>query len=138
VRLDIVDPYAAGNPQSCGALADFLSELKSERINLTRVDLQCFDAESLDHGFPSNDAQVTTMARLLQQRALDDIRIYPGFQSRRRGARLHDRRVVAALSDGGRYLWDLGAGIDGLMLRQRECTLTRFYYPPGIPLEGVD
>ena len=107
VRIEIVDPYAAGNPQSCGALADFLSELKSEGINLSRVDVECFDAESLDHGFPGNDVQAATLARTLQQRALDDIRFYPSFQSRRRGARLHDRRVVAAMSDGSRFLWDL-------------------------------
>jgi hypothetical protein len=138
VRLDIVDPYAAGNPLSCGALVDFLSELKAERVNLSRVSLQCFDAESLDHGFATNDVQAATLARLLQQRSLDDIRFYPDFLSRRRGARLHDRRIVATLDDGGRFLWDLGAGIDGLMLRQRECTLTRFFYPSGVPLAGVD
>ncbi len=138
VRLDIVDPYAAGNLQSCGALADFLSELKSARINLTRVSLQCFDAESLEHGFASNEVQASTLARLLQQRSLDDIRFYPDFISRRRGGRLHDRRIMAALEDGSRFLWDLGSGIDGLMLRQRECTIIRFFYPRGIPVDGVD
>jgi hypothetical protein len=137
VRLDIIDPYAAGNDRSCLALADFLSQLKSERINLTRVNLQCFDAESLDHGFDSNGVQAANLAKLLQQRSLDDIRFYPDFVSRRRGGRLHDRRVVALIEDDNRFLWDLGAGIDGLMLRQRECTVTRFHYPPGTPLDGV-
>jgi hypothetical protein len=137
VRLDIVDPYAAGNDRSCAALADFLSGLKSERVNLARVGLQCFDAESLDHGFESNSIQAATLAKALEQRSLDDIRFYPDFMSRRRGARLHDRRIVAVLEDGSRFLWDLGAGVDGLMLRHRECTVTRLHYPAGMPLDGV-
>ncbi len=137
VRLDIIDPYAAGNDQSCAALTNFLAELKSERINLTRVSLQCFDAESLEHGFASNSVQSASLARLLQERCLDDIRFYPDFVSRRRGVKLHDRRVLAVLDNGGRFLWDLGAGIDGLMLRHRECTISRFYFPPGAPLDGI-
>jgi superfamily II DNA or RNA helicase len=138
VRLDIVDPYAAGSLQSCEVLADFLTVLKSERVNLSRVCLECYDAESLEHGFASNGLQSSSLARLLRERSLDDIRFFPEFRSRRKGARLHDRRIVARNEDGGRLVWDLGRGIDGLMLRHRDCTINRTYYPPGVAIDGIE
>lgn len=128
-RLDIVDPYAAGSPESCRALAQFLAGLRERRARIETVDVTCFENDSIfESRFPSNRDQREALQRALAHFRLQDLRLFPTFVSRRE-RQLHDRSVTARLDDGSVVVWDIGGGIDYLFDRRRECVVARWINP---------
>ena len=123
-QLVIVDPYAAAGDRARRATVAFVGLLLSDAL-VEAVRLVTFDAESVSlHTPESNAFQHVDMHE--RWRAAFGER--PGLQfmprSKRQDRSLHDREVRAITRGGRTLIWDLGHGIDGVMLTRDKCTVT--------------
>ncbi len=122
--LTIEDPYVAGSRASCRAFAEFLAGLAAGGAKIERVALTCFDNDSIETPFVSQQQQSQTLAEAIAHYQLQNLRFYPDFVSRRVN-RLHDRWIEARLASGSKIYWDIGRGIDGFMSPRHDCIVTR-------------
>ncbi len=122
--LTIEDPYVAGSRASCRAFAEFLAGLAAGGAKIERVALTCFDNDSIETPFVSQQQQSQTLAEAIAHYQLQNLRFYPDFVSRRVN-RLHDRWIEARLASGRKIYWDIGRGIDGFMSPRHDCIVTR-------------
>lgn len=125
-RLEIVDPYAAASPRNCKLLVEFLSGLRNRGIEIQAIDLECWDAMSIDRSFVDNTAQSRFLADQIVSAGLGNVRFMPIFRSNRSRTQLHDRTIDAKLDDGSTITWDIGGGIDYLMISGNETTVSRW------------
>lgn len=128
-QLEIQDPYCCASNEARSRLVNFVKRFSQRSIGIRQVHVVAFDADSVE----SYDRETTSQQRLDLERRwkslLPDVELRLVQRSRRAGGDLHDRFVRAELASGGRVIWDLGRGIDGVMSARWSCVVNAFHEP---------
>ena len=123
-ELIIIDPYAAAGERARRSTVAFarllIGDAAAEPVRLITL-----DAESVSlHSPESNDFQHVDMHDRWRTAFGDRTSLQFIPRSRRQDRTLHDREVRAITRSGRTLIWDLGHGVDGVMLTRDKCVVT--------------
>jgi hypothetical protein len=123
-ELSIIDPYAAAGERARRSTVAFARLLIGDGTS-EPVRLITLDAESVSlHSPESNDFQHIDMHDRWRTAFGDRTGLQFVPRSRRQDRSLHDREVKAITRSGRTLIWDLGHGVDGVMLTRDKCVVT--------------
>lgn len=122
--LAIRDPYGCADGRNRQCLIDFMALIVQAVRQVDEIMVVSFDADSVDrYGSESSVRQYEDL-QTGWKRALPGGPPLRHIQlSRRQSRSFHDRSIKAQTSTGREIIWDVSNGIDGVMLRDKECTV---------------